>query len=132
MHEEEIQMIKEKLEHNGFVYLTETDLSKDMFNLSLSHSNEQPEYLYKYYSLNSNSIGALRSGFLFSSHPYQLNDKYDCSSDLIDYSTCKLDFFIQKLKVEYGVFDEDFIRHKFNSDRKWELERAVSNLERDK
>jgi len=52
----------------------------------IKHSKQIPIKLYKYYSLNENSVDGLLSGYLFASHPYHLNDYADSGLSLIDYS----------------------------------------------
>ena len=44
-----------------------------------------PETLYKYYKLNDKSVEAIEEGYVYASHPYQLNDLFDCSEAIIKY-----------------------------------------------
>lgn len=47
---------------------------------------EVPATLVKYYSLNKNSVDAVTKHQFYVAHPDNLNDPYDCSRYLIDYS----------------------------------------------
>jgi len=125
-------MKEENFKFKDFTYTVSAEEADDKLNLSLTHKNTLPEFLFKYYSINKNNVDAFCEGYLFASHPYQLNDKYDCSADLIDYSNCSLELLIEKSKSE-GLADiTEHIKEKYNSDNKRELERDISNLERDR
>jgi hypothetical protein len=57
-----------------------------------------------------------------------LNDKYDCAGDLIDYSNLSLETFIQHLSKELGLFSPDKIIDLYNSDNRWVLDRSTADL----
>ena len=58
-------MENKKYSFNGFTYS-----SKGVeYNKTI-----QPETLYKYYSLNKNSIDAFLNSYFYFTHPNQLND----------------------------------------------------------
>ncbi|MBQ0077207.1 MAG: DUF2971 domain-containing protein [Bacteroidales bacterium] len=44
-----------------------------------------PSSFYKYYSLSPNSIDAITSSYIYASHPYQLNDSFDCDKNIIHF-----------------------------------------------
>jgi hypothetical protein len=47
-----------------------------------------PSHLFKYYPINSKSLDAFVNGYLFFSHPNQLNDILDCSIFLFNPESC--------------------------------------------
>jgi hypothetical protein len=95
------------VEVNGFKYrVDQNGIPK------IKHSKEIPKKLYKYYSLDENSVDALLSGYLFASHPYHLNDHADSGLSLIDYSKKpSFDFF----KALYSNFPFNYsVKKVFN------------------
>ena len=62
---------------NGFKYI-----ELDNRDAKIEHKFPQPCRLYKYLSLNENSISALVNGCLYASHPLELNDSLDCTYKL--------------------------------------------------
>ena len=87
-------------------YITKQS-EKDLFLVINSKKNYVPESLYKYYSVSNLafkfSVDAFLRHYLFASHPLNLNDKYDCSEDLIDYSKLNSNFFVQKMVKRNGI-----------------------------
>ena len=92
----------EKYEFNGFTY--KMDGTKgDLKGFELVHGKTKPKNIYKYYGLSSNSIDALKNGYLYAAHPMELNDHLDSSNFLLgaskpmDYS-----FYERFLGEAYG------------------------------
>ncbi len=54
---------------------------------------KSPSHLFKYYSINFNSLDAFVNGYLFFSHPNQLNDILDCSSLLFNPESCTKELY---------------------------------------
>lgn len=79
-----------------------------------------PKSLYKYYRVNNcsykNSVDAFTKHYLFASHPENLNDKYDCSSDLIDYSQLTIQDFITSLGKLINMSEEK-VRQLYSSSK---------------
>ena len=119
---------KNKFEHNGFKYETNENESKKTVELTLEHSKTVPDHLYKYYSFNKNSADALINNYLFSAHPMMNNDKYDCAGELIDYSNLELPVLKHHLVNELKLFTEEQVEKFYNSDKKWMLERSISDV----
>ena len=115
---------------NNVIYRTQEDLTNQTIDFKVTNPRKKdtPESLYKYYSLNNNSLDAFINHYLFSSHPMIINDKYDCAGELIDYSNLNLDTFIHHLSKELNLFSEDKVVQFFNSDEKWMLDRSMANL----
>lgn len=44
-----------------------------------------PTKLYKYYSLDQNSIDSLVNSYIYATHPSEFNDVFDCDADLLDF-----------------------------------------------
>jgi hypothetical protein len=63
-----------------------------------------PESFTKYYSLSKFSIDALLKNYIYASHPYELNDPFDCFRELIDFSEMKekirKDFYGTNLPID--------------------------------
>ncbi len=74
-------------------------------NHTVDYPKEVPKSVFKYYSLNENSINAILNQYLFCSHPYNLNDSMDCSTLLWDFSTLSEPLFL-KFYEQYGLDDE--------------------------
>jgi hypothetical protein len=127
-------MPRQRLEHsfNNYNYISEFDLETQEFNFEINYpvDKEKPTFLFKYYNFNQNNINAVISNYLFSPHPDQLNDKYDCSSDLIDYSNIRQEIVYQILVIETKKYTEQKFREIWNSDKKWVLIRLVADYER--
>ncbi|MBR5956797.1 MAG: DUF2971 domain-containing protein [Salinivirgaceae bacterium] len=66
-----------------------------------------PDTFFKYYALNDNSVDALTNMYVYASHPYQLNDPFDCDMDLAkiedeDNARALLEHFYEDAKKTYG------------------------------
>lgn len=118
------------IEVNKVKYSTKVDLENQTFIFTVDNSQKtgKPESLYKYYPLNNFSVDAVVNHYLFSPHPSYLNDKYDCSGELIDYSNLTLEHFINRLVKELGLFSETRVRQLYETDKKWILERAFADF----
>lgn len=116
------------IEVNKVKYSTKVDLENQTYIFTVNNPRKvaKPEILYKYYPLNSYSMDAIVNHYLFSPHPFYLNDKYDCSAELIDYSNLPLKDFINRLVKELGIFSETRVRELYESDNKWVLERTFA------
>ena len=64
-----------------------------------------PEKSYKFYELNERNVEALSENYLFASHPYLLNDSFDSSDNIFDFTEIEKaffrGFFITYLKEKY-------------------------------
>jgi hypothetical protein len=124
----------QRLEHtfNDYNYFTEFDLETGEFDFRIDYPTpkETPEFLIKYYCLNHNNINAVTSNYLFSSHPDQLNDKYDCSGDLIDFSGLQKEFIMQKLVVEVKKYAVQEFNEIWDSEYRWILLKNIAEFER--
>jgi hypothetical protein len=116
---------------NGFTYYPPVIVNTQLKKLDISHNKPQPAYLYKYYPLNNDNVDALINHYLYAAHVSKLNDEYDCSPYLIDYSKCSLDFYLEKIEKIYGKksMDKKTIEHYYHSPEKWKLERYIANLD---
>ncbi len=70
--------MKEPYEHNGFLYL-ENPVNGEY----IKHDKNKPENLYKYYGMSKYSVEALIKGYLYASHPFDLNDTLDSNFSLL-------------------------------------------------
>ena len=82
----------------------------------------KPDFLYKYYGVSNclykNSVNAFLNHYLFASHPLNLNDKFDCCADLIDYSSLSVEDFQLELPEKLSKFPKDKIPENYNSDKR--------------
>lgn len=118
------------IEVNGVKYSTKTDFENQTIIFAVDNplKHDKPGALYKYYPLNERSIDSVLKHYLFSPHPSFLNDKYDCSGELIDYSNLTLDHYINRFSMELKLYSEEKVRELYNSDKKWVLERTFSDF----
>ena len=117
---------------NEYNYIAEFDIQTEEFDFRINYPTpkETPESLIKFYALNSNNIDAINSSYLFSSHPDQLNDKYDCSSDLLDYSGLRKESIQQRLVNELKKYTTQEFNELWESELNWVLIRDFSGSER--
>lgn len=122
--------ILNSIEVNKVKYFTKPDIKNQtvIFIVENPIKRDKPETLYKYYPINKNSVDSVVNHYLFSPHPSFLNDKYDCSGELIDYSNLTLDHFINRFSKELKLYTEEKVRELYNSDKKWILERTFADF----
>lgn len=74
-------MTKMEFEYNNRRYIAE-----NKFRIEYDKQMEYviPESFTKYYALSEFSIDALLKNYLYASHPFELNDPFDCFRHLID------------------------------------------------
>ena len=70
-----------QIEHNNRLYRDYYDYPEITYKSGRRFS--PPDFLYKYYPLNDNSIDAITNHYLYASKPSQLNDRFDCSNQLL-------------------------------------------------
>ncbi len=75
----------DKYPYNGFLYIYDPNCECSI----IEHNKSKPKNLFKFYPMNKNSVDALTKGFLYASHPIELNDILDSSSFLL-YTSKKL------------------------------------------
>jgi hypothetical protein len=120
---------------NGFTYYPPTLVNGQLKNVPIKHNKPQPAYLYKYYCLKNYNVNAVINHYLYAAQPCELNDKYDCSPYLIDYSKCGLEFYLKKIEEFENIcgkrtMDKATIEHYYHSPEKWRLERHIANINR--
>jgi len=114
---------------NGFDYHVDVDIHKEDIKFSLTHNKKVPRFLYKYYSMSYYSVDALLNNYLYASHPFLLNDKYDCSPDLIDLSNCTLEELITISEPFRASFSIDEISDLYNSPVRDVIVRDIAHAE---
>lgn len=117
------------IEVNKVKYSAKYDIKNQtvIFTVDSPIKKDKPEVLYKYYPINKNSVDSVINHYLFSPHPSFLNDKYDCSGELINYSNLTLDHFINRFSKELKLYPEKKVRECYNSDKRWILERRFAD-----
>lgn len=78
----------EKYSYNNVVYVKDYDSAE---NVIIEHKETKPKNLFKFYAMSKYSVDALIKGYLYASHPIELNDLLDSSPFLL-YTSKKLDF----------------------------------------
>ena len=83
----------------------------------LNQIRSTPSSLFKYYALSDKSIEAVEQKYLYASHPYQLNDLFDCSESLIEFDSKEaiMSFFggiipIEEIDKGFKEKDKEFYR----------------------
>jgi hypothetical protein len=91
-------------EYNGFTY-KEVPTEQNERTCDIIHDIAKPESIYKFYSVSNFSVEALKLGYLYASHPYELNDTLDSSIFLIG---CKqrIDYSYYKQLLGQAYRDE--------------------------
>ena len=76
-------------EFEGWKYIHDASKGSPKEGVSIipPHEKPIPDSFYKYFSLTPNNLDAFKNNYLYASHPVELNDKFDCYSDLIDYES---------------------------------------------
>ncbi len=117
--------------HNYLVDLNKTSI-KEVLSINTSTKPSVPVYLYKYIGVhsvyNKYNIDAFINHYLFASHPWNFNDPYDCSQELISFKNTKLNLI---LELNNDIIDRKEIETLYNSDDplvKKELYEIMSKL----
>ncbi|WP_418499705.1 DUF2971 domain-containing protein [Flagellimonas sp.] len=74
----------ETFECNGFTY--SKDYADSSTKVEIEHGKESPTHLFKFYGMSKYSVDALKNGYLYASHPLELNDILDSSYFLFNVS----------------------------------------------
>ena len=103
-------------EFKEWQYVQDTSKKDPKESISIIPDEEKliPDSLYKLYSLSSYNIDALNKNYIYASHPFELNDKFDCFKGLIDYDSAPDDlikFYLQNFHTEQEI-KERFIELK--------------------
>jgi len=119
---------------NKVIYSAKIFPKENRVELFINNPDKQvkPQTLYKYYRVNNcaykHSVDAFLNHYLFSSHPLNLNDKFDCAADLIDYTNLDIGAFIDKLSKELKILSEEKVKTIYNSNDRKPLCNMLSDL----
>lgn len=103
----------EKHSFNNFTYVKNYDpQSKEAI---VQHDKEKPESLFKFYSLSKFSVDALIKGYLYASHPIELNDMLDSSPFLL-YTSKKLEFELYDKFMGFAYKDKEALKAYYEAD----------------
>lgn len=99
----------EKYSYNNFTYVKNYALDND--SAIIEHTVEKPENLFKFYSMSKYSVDALIKGYLYASHPIELNDLLDSSPFLL-FTSQRLEFELYDnfLGFLYNENKEDLVK----------------------
>lgn len=128
---------QEPFNFNGVSYSAKPNFVDDQPNFIIKNPKRtlKPEFLFKYYGVSNclyrNSIDAFLNHYLYASHPLNLNDKYDCCGDLIDYSKLSIDVLEIELSENYPAFDINKIRELYKSNKRF-LEICLAEYQQQK
>ena len=92
-----------------WVYRVERCEESLVFEVIPDKEKPVPETLFKLYDLNDFSVDALLKGYIYGSHPSQLNDYFDCHKMMLGFD----DALIRNFLINGGIDDfEDMILYK--------------------
>ncbi|MCK0108684.1 DUF2971 domain-containing protein [Flavobacteriaceae bacterium S0825] len=95
--------------YNNFNY-TEVPTKKGELTCEITHNIPKPDSIYKFYSVSKFSVDALLKGYLYASHPYELNDSLDSSVFLIG-SKERIDYsYYKRFLGEVYKNEEDLLK----------------------
>lgn len=115
----------EKHEFNGFSYIKNYEKLK---GTSIEHSLEKPEHIFKFYSFSKYSVEAVLKGYFYASHPFDLNDVFDCTKFLMGTSK-KLDFeYYERLLHE--VYTPEQIKEFYEKDNESEENKGRNYIDK--
>jgi hypothetical protein len=77
----------------------------------------KPQFLYKHYSLNDNSLNGLLNHYFYASHPLQLNDPYDCNKNIFDLNSTSLNVFQNFLGFLEETDSNFSVKNMYNQNR---------------
>lgn len=108
-----------RVKYKGWKYIVDSSKPlKEGLQIEPPEKRVNPEFLYKYYSLSPYNIDALQNLYLYASHPYELNDKFDCLEYLIDLDSVeddviksyfeKYDHTLKEIEDKIDYFREQF------------------------
>ena len=101
-------------EYQGWGYKGENEINEFVFNVYPSLELKCNRF-FKYYALTNNSVDALTKCYVYASHPNQLNDSYDCNSQILSFenASCNdMDVFYGRLYNQFlgGYGSEECLR----------------------
>lgn len=105
-------------EINDWHYSFEVDLTtnKITFEIKPKQIIPIPAKIVKYYGLTNHSIDALINNYIYASHPFDLNDPFDCFTSLISYDNIPLDICIRFMSL-FGK-EEAEVKELYEKDQK--------------
>jgi hypothetical protein len=111
-------MKKKRFKYNGFTYKVEISSPENgyvEFKCDYPCQYIKPDILYQYCNLEANHIDALEKSYLYSRHPDELNDFFDCSYSLLNYSNIDIEKIIEDLK-SFGIKEKLISENQNNHD----------------
>lgn len=102
------------IECEGWKYEFNRKDARKAFTVIPPFELKRPKTFYKYYALSEHSVDALLKKYLYASHPYQLNDVFDCGSSLIRFTKQSQRFLLgsyYKAIAEYVKKDESLLEN---------------------
>jgi len=75
-----------------------------------------PEILFKLYGLSEFAVDALLNGYIYGSHPSQLNDYFDCNAQMLEFDESSIRFLLSQGAATRDV--EDLIQNESNRAQK--------------
>ena len=86
---------------NNWEYNAEVDFSTKKMSLYINPDRKTriTEKLVKYYGLSKYSVDAIVNKYLYASHPFDLNDPFDCFFKLVSFNDIPLEICVRFMKV---------------------------------
>lgn len=82
---------------------------KERFKIITPNNRQEPEILYKYYSLETYNIEAVINHYLYANHPRELNDPYDCFQFFLDFNDLTLEQYKEVLLDRFSEIEIDYL-----------------------
>lgn len=102
----------EEFELNGYKYIKNYIIKNSKFQIE--HNKTKPDYIFKFYALSKLNIDAIEKGYIYASHPIELNDCLDSSPFLL-YSSQTIDYdYYQRVFGE--VMSENELKEFYRND----------------
>lgn len=102
------------LEFNNFIYYD--GLTEKGNLIKVDHKKRRPKKIYKFFSLNENSVNCLTESYLYAPHSYELNDILDGSAFFLNASKpIPFGFYVSFLK---DLMEPEKLKEFYNDDIK--------------
>jgi hypothetical protein len=114
-------------EINDWQYSAIIDLSVNKMELTIIPKVKIPipDRLVKYYGLKNHNIDSVTNNYLYASHPFDLNDPFDCFSKLISFDNIPLDMCIRFMSL--FQMPKETVEELYNNERQ-KLYENIKNL----
>ncbi|NOU16622.1 MAG: DUF2971 domain-containing protein [Bacteroidales bacterium] len=104
----------DKYKLSGWEYSMDSILPM-RFSVYPNPNEDCPNELMKYYKINKYSIESLTNGYFYASHPFQLNDPFECFRNLLDFENVSFETY-KKYYCSMDQNPEERVRRLFDTE----------------